>query len=167
MDIKLDKSGNIYFKNISAKASIGKNGINFKKREGDSITPTGVYPLRTVLYRPDRVQIPATLLPSRMIKFDDGWCTDPLDPNYNMMIKLPINSLNESLWRDDNLYDIIIPIGYNDNPVTANLGSAIFIHIAKKNYKKTQGCIAIKKMDLLKILRKININTKVRIEHQR
>ena len=163
MDIKLDKSGNIYFKNISAKASIGKNGINFKKREGDCITPTGVYPLRTVLYRADRIQIPATLLPSRMIEFDDGWCTDPLDPNYNMMIKLPINSLNESLWRNDNLYDIIIPIGYNDNPVTANLGSAIFIHIAKNNFKPTEGCIGVEINTMLKIIENCDIQNYITI----
>ena len=41
------------------------------------------------------------------------------------------------------------------NPIIKNKGSAIFIHVAKKNYKKTEGCIALKKIHLLKIIKKI------------
>ena len=37
------------------------------------------------------------------------------------------------------------------NPVKKNKGSAIFIHIAKKNYEKTKGCVAIKKNDIIKL----------------
>ena len=96
-----------------------------------------------------------------------GWCDDPNSKEYNKLIKLPFKNSYEKLFKKENIYDIILVLNYNMSPIKRNKGSAIFIHIAKKNYKKTQGCIAIKKMDLLKILRKININTKVKIEHQR
>ena len=96
-----------------------------------------------------------------------GWCDDPNSKEYNKLIKLPFKNSYEKLFKKENIYDIILVLNYNMSPIKKNKGSAIFIHIAKKNYKKTQGCIAIKKMDLLKILRKININTKVKIEHQR
>ena len=52
-------------------------------------------------------------------------------------------------------------------PVKKGKGSAIFIHVAKKNYKKTLGCIAISKKDLLKIISKVKKNTIVEILNQR
>ena len=39
-------------------------------------------------------------------------------------------------------------------PILKNKGSAIFIHISKKNYKSTEGCIAIKKVSLRKLQEK-------------
>ena len=93
-----------------------------------------------------------------------GWCDDPRSKNYNKLINLPFNYSYEKLFKKENIYDIILVLNYNMRPVKKNKGSAIFIHITKKNYKKTQGCIAIKKTELLKILKKIDINTKVKIE---
>ena len=93
-----------------------------------------------------------------------GWCDDPRSKNYNKLINLPFNYSYEKLFKKENIYDIILVLDYNMRPVKKNKGSAIFIHITKKNYKKTQGCIAIKKTGLLKILKKIDINTKVKIE---
>ena len=96
-----------------------------------------------------------------------GWCDDPASKNYNRMVNLPFRTSYERLFRKENIYDIILVLDYNMNPIKKNKGSAIFIHIAKKNYKKTEGCIAIKKVELLKIIKEIKINTKVKIEHQR
>ena len=96
-----------------------------------------------------------------------GWCDDPASKNYNRMVNLPFSTSYERLFRKENIYDIILVLDYNMNPIKKNKGSAIFIHIAKKNYKKTEGCIAIKKIELLKIIKEIKINTKVKIEHQR
>ena len=53
------------------------------------------------------------------------------------------------------------------NPITKNKGSAIFIHVAKRNYKKTEGCIAIKKIFLVKIIKKLNKNTYIKIGIQK
>ena len=96
-----------------------------------------------------------------------GWCDDPKSKNYNKLITLPLNLSYEKLFRRENVYDVIFVLDYNMRPIKKNKGSAIFIHVAKKNYSKTQGCIAVKKTDLLKIAKKIKINTRVKIEHQK
>ena len=92
-----------------------------------------------------------------------GWCNDSKSNNYNKLIKLPSSYNYEKLYKKDNTYDIIVVLDYNMNPIIKNKGSAIFIHIARRNYRKTEGCIAVKKIDLLKILKKVKKNTKVKI----
>ena len=96
-----------------------------------------------------------------------GWCDDPRSKKYNKLIKLPSNYSYEKLYKKENIYDIILVLNYNMNPIIKNKGSAIFIHIAKKNYKKTEGCIALKKIHLLKIIKELKKNTKVKIENQK
>ena len=96
-----------------------------------------------------------------------GWCDDPKSKKYNKLINLPFNGNYEKLFKKENIYDIILVLNYNMSPIRKNKGSAIFIHIAKKNYEKTKGCIAIKKVELLKILKEIKINTRVKIGRQR
>ena len=146
------------------KCAVGKRGISQKKREGDLITPVGRYRIKYVLYRKDRIKKIQTQLRKIIIRKNMGWCDDPRSKNYNKLINLPFNYSYEKLFKKENIYDIILVLDYNMRPVKKNKGSAIFIHITKKNYKKTQGCIAIKKTGLLKILKKIDINTKVKIE---
>ena len=96
-----------------------------------------------------------------------GWCDDPKSIHYNKLIKLPFIYSHEKLYKKENIYDIILVLNYNMNPVKKNKGSAIFIHVAKNNFKKTEGCIAIKKQSLIKLLKKINPNTKVKISLQK
>ena len=96
-----------------------------------------------------------------------GWCDDPKSIHYNKLIKLPFIYRHEKLYKKENIYDIILVLNYNMNPVKKNKGSAIFIHVAKNNFKKTEGCIAIKKQSLIKLLEKINPNTKVKISLQK
>ena len=96
-----------------------------------------------------------------------GWCDDPLSKDYNKLIKIPSEYSYEKLYKKDNVYDIILVLNFNMNPVVKNKGSAIFIHVAKKNYKKTEGCVAIKKIHLLKIIKELKYNTKIKIEDQK
>ena len=96
-----------------------------------------------------------------------GWCNDSKSKNYNKLIKLPSNNSYEKLYRKENIYDIILVLNYNMSPVIKNKGSAIFIHISKKNYKKTEGCVAVKKRDLIEIIKKLQRNTKVKIVNQK
>ena len=96
-----------------------------------------------------------------------GWCNDPKSKKYNKMIRAPFKFGFEKLFRKDNSYDIILILNYNMRPVRKNKGSAIFIHVAKKNYKKTKGCVALKKIDLLKIIKDLKKNTKVIIGNQK
>ena len=115
------------------------------------------------MYRKDRVKKIQSKIKKLAIEKNIGWCDDQQSANYNRLIKLPTNYNYEKLYRKDNIYDIIVVLNYNMNPTIKNKGSAIFIHVAKKNYKKTEGCIAIKKNELLKLIRKIKISTKVKI----
>ena len=152
--------------NYKVKCSIGKRGIGSKKKEGDLITPKGKYKIKYILYRNDRVKIQSKIK-KIIIKKNMGWCDDPNSKNYNKLIRLPSACKHEKLHKKENVYDIIIVLNYNMNPVVKNKGSAIFIHVAKKNYKKTEGCIAVKKVHLLKIVKKMKINTKVFIGNQK
>ena len=149
------------------KCAVGKRGIGLKKKEGDLITPIGQYKIKYILYRKDRIKKIQSKLRKIIIKKNMGWCDDPKSRNYNKLITLPLNLSYEKLFRRENVYDVIFVLDYNMRPIKKNKGSAIFIHVAKKNYSKTQGCIAVKKTDLLKIAKKIKINTRVKIEHQK
>ena len=102
-----------------------------------------------------------------IIKKNIGWCDDQTSKSYNKLINLPFSASYEKLFKKENIYDIILVLDYNMNPIQKNKGSAIFIHVAKNNYRKTKGCVAIKKTELLKIIKEIKINTKVKIEHQK
>ena len=96
-----------------------------------------------------------------------GWCDDPQSKQYNKLIKLPFNYSHEKLYKKENIYDIILVLNYNMNPTIKGKGSAIFIHVARKNYDKTEGCIALNKRDLLKILKQLKKNTEVMIVDQK
>lgn len=135
-----------------ARCAVGRGGIGLKRREGDGITPLGLYSIRKVLYRPDRLQRPQTGLPVAAIAPFDGWCDAPGDPNYNRPVKLPYPGSAEAMWRDDGLYDVVAVIGFNDDPVIDGAGSAIFLHCAREDYAPTQGCVAVMRPDLLAVL---------------
>lgn len=122
------------------------------KREGDGATPAGLWPLRRVFWRPDRGPEPATRLPHAPLSPDDGWCDAPDDPAYNQLVKLPYPASAEPLWRDDRVYDLIVVLGHNDDPVVPGAGSAVFLHLARPDYEPTQGCVALAAGDLLHLL---------------
>ena len=154
------------FNNYKAKCSIGKRGIGNKKKEGDLITPKGKYKIKFILYRKDRIQIKSKIK-KIVIKKNIGWCDDPKSKQYNKLINLPSSYKYEKLYKRENVYDIIIVLSYNMNPIIKNKGSAIFIHVAKKNYKKTEGCVAVKKEHLIKIIKDLKKNTMVLIDDQK
>ena len=165
MHIIINKN-KLTYKGYKAKCCIGKRGIAFKKREGDLITPIGSYKIKYILYRKDRIRKIQSKIKKIVIKKNMGWCNDSHSKDYNKLIELPSIYSYEKLYKKENIYDIILVLNYNMNPVVKNRGSAIFIHVAKKNYKKTEGCVALKKKHLLEIVRLIKSNTKIRIENQ-
>ena len=157
----------LIFNQYKVKCAVGKRGIGLKKKEGDLITPIGLYKIKYILYRKDRIKKIQSKLKKVVIKKNMGWCDDPKSKKYNKLINFPYDYSFEQLFKKENIYDIILVLNYNMRPVKKNKGSAIFIHVAKKNYRRTQGCVAVKKSDLLKILKEIKKNTKVKIEHQK
>ena len=165
MHILINKNYLTYNK-LKVKCAIGKKGIGYKRKEGDLITPLGEFNIKYILYRKDRVKI-LTKLKKKVIKKNMGWCDDPKSSHYNKLVKLPFDCKHEKLFKNENIYDIILVLNYNMNPVKKNKGSAIFIHVAKNNFKSTEGCVAIKKLNLIKLIREINPNTKVKISLQK
>jgi L,D-peptidoglycan transpeptidase YkuD (ErfK/YbiS/YcfS/YnhG family) len=124
------------------------------KREGDGASPAGVWPIREVYYRPDRGPPPATEFRVHALSPDDGWCDDPADPAYNRPVKLPYGASCEEMWREDEAYDIVVTLGYNDDPPVPGRGSAIFLHLRKPGYPPTAGCVAIARPELEALLAK-------------
>lgn len=165
MHIKVNKKY-LTYNNHKVKCVVGKKGIGFKKKEGDLITPRGSFKVKLVLYRKDRIKKIRTKLKKMVIKKNMAWCDDPKSKKYNQLIRLPSDYNHEKLYKKQNVYDIILVLDFNMNPIKRNMGSAIFIHIAKKNYKKTEGCIAINKRSLIKLIKLLDKNTKVMIENQ-
>jgi L,D-peptidoglycan transpeptidase YkuD (ErfK/YbiS/YcfS/YnhG family) len=161
--IIIKKSGYLEYKNLKFRCALGKAGIKKKKKEGDNITPEGTFKIIRVYYRLDKIKNITTLIKKKEIRKNIGWCDDPVSNSYNKEIKLPSRFGHEKLYRKDNLYDLILVLNYNTNPIIKNKGSAIFIHIAKKNYEPTAGCVALKKKDLVELLKKIKKKIKIKI----
>lgn len=137
---------------FAMRCAIGRGGMRCDKREGDGATPIGRWPLREVLYRPDRMPAPETRLPVRALAPEDGWCDAPSDPRYNQPVLRPYPASHEEMWRQDGLYDVVVVIGYNDDPVEPPLGSAIFLHICRSDYEPTEGCVAVPLEEMVKLL---------------
>lgn len=137
------------------RCAIGKGGIRPDKREGDGATPVGRFPLRRVFFREDRVKAPAGCTEPVAIREVHGWSDDPADPeNYNRLVTLPYPHSHEKLMREDAVYDVVVELGYNDDPPMPGRGSAIFMHVARPDYSGTEGCIALALPDLLEVLKR-------------
>lgn len=147
-----DSRGRIAWNSHFAVCALGHGGIRTDKREGDGATPVGTFPLRRLLYRPDRLTCPPTGLAAIPIAPGDGWCDDPSHPLYNRPVQLPFMAGHEKLWRDDRLYDLAIVIGHNDEPVIPGHGSAVFVHLAKPDFTPTEGCVALSPTDMVVLL---------------
>ena len=165
MHIKINKNY-LTYNNSKVKCVVGKNGVGNKKKEGDLITPKGRYKILYVLYRKDRIKKFKSSLKKIIIKRNMGWCDDPKSKKYNQLIRLPSRFHHEKLFLKENIYDLILVLNFNMAPIIRNKGSAIFIHVSTKNYRKTKGCVALNKRSLIKILKKIKKNSKIIIENQ-
>ena len=162
MLIKVKNKDTLILDDFIFQCVVGKKGTSKKKREGDFCTPRGVFDLKTVYYRSDRIQKIQTKLTLKKIKKDMGWCNDPLSKKYNTQIKINEKVKHERLYRKDSKYDILLVINYNLKKPIPFKGSAIFLHITK-NLKGTAGCIALSKKDLLILLKLIDKKTKIEV----
>ena len=162
MTIIVKNKETLTFDDFNFKCCIGKNGTTNKKIEGDKKTPKGLFSLGNIYYRKDRNLKPITKLNSIPINKKMGWCNDIKNKKYNKLIKINNSTRHEKMFRKDYKYDYIIPINYNTKNTQIGKGSAIFIHLSK-TYKKTAGCVAMKKKDLLILLKLINRKTKIKI----
>jgi L,D-peptidoglycan transpeptidase YkuD (ErfK/YbiS/YcfS/YnhG family) len=149
---------------VAIPCTIGRAGAcpAAAKREGDGMTPLGCWPIRAVMFRPGRGAPPAGLaLPWRWVREGDGWSDGPGDPQYNRPVRHPHRFSAERLERDDGLYDVIVVLGHNDAPPVRGMGSAIFLHCGEG--QPTEGCVAIGKEALLRLLAQLRAGDVVEI----
>ena len=161
MIIHVKNKNTLIIDDFKLKCCIGKNGLNSNKKEGDYSTPKGLYNLKKLYFRKDRVGIPICKIEKENIKKNMAWCDDALHKKYNNEIKTHNNELKEKLYRVDHRYDYLISISHNEQKIPYK-GSAIFIHLTD-NYKPTAGCVALKKKDFEILLKLINKKTKIKI----
>ena len=144
--------------------ALGRGGIATEKREGDGATPRGRFALRRILSRAGRGAAPDSGLEAMAIGLRDGWCDDPADADYNRPVTLPHRASAEALWRADGLYDLVVILGHNDDPVAPGAGSAIFLHLAGPGWEPTEGCVAMAGGDLRQILEFCTPETCLRVD---
>jgi L,D-peptidoglycan transpeptidase YkuD (ErfK/YbiS/YcfS/YnhG family) len=156
--------GKLHLGNMQLPCALGRGGRRAKHGEGDGITPIGRWALRHVFYRPDRLARPRTALTVSPLHPGLGWCDEPGDANYNRIVPLPYPCGHERLWREDNLYDLVTVLGYNDRPRSQWRGSAIFMHLARSGYQPTEGCIALSRADMQHFLAAVGGHDVVIIE---
>jgi L,D-peptidoglycan transpeptidase YkuD (ErfK/YbiS/YcfS/YnhG family) len=144
--------GYLHWPGGKTQAAVGAAGVSATKTEGDKATPAGTFPLPFGMYRPDRIRLPDTTLPMTPLRETHAWVDDPNDPKYNQMVELPYPAHSEEMWRADGIYDLLMVVGYNMNPTRPRAGSAIFLHIARPHFTPTEGCIAIERSVLLKLI---------------
>jgi len=162
MLITLKNKDSLVIDDFIFKCAIGKNNIKTKKIEGDKATPRGLFSIGKLYYRSDRVKKPKTRISTKIITKNMGWCDDPKSKYYNKEIKINNKIKSEKLFRRDNFYNYFIVINYNTKKIRPYKGSAIFLHLTT-SYKKTNGCIAIKKSDFLILIKLIDKKTKIKI----
>ena len=157
------KNGFLSFNKEKFRCAIGRNGLSSKKSEGDGCTPIGSFKILNLLYRIDKIGQIQTNIRKEEILENQGWCDDIESKFYNRKVRFPFTHSAEKLFRDDDLYDLVFVIDYNLNPIIKNKGRAIFLHVAKKDYSPTEGCVAIEKKQLINLAKIIHRDTYVRI----
>ena len=161
MIIHVKNKDTLIIDDFTLKCCIGKHGLNSNKKEGDCSTPKGIFHLRKLYFRKERVGIPKCKINKKVIKKNMAWCDDPNHRNYNEEIKTYNKKFKENLYRKDHKYDYVISISHNEQKIPYK-GSAVFIHLTN-NYKPTAGCIALKKKDFEILLKLINKKTRIKI----
>jgi L,D-peptidoglycan transpeptidase YkuD (ErfK/YbiS/YcfS/YnhG family) len=142
---------------------LGRGGIvpGSAKREGDGATPAGWHAICGLMYRPDRVgrsRLPRWAVP---IGPCDLWSDDSADRDYNRLVRAPYPCSHERLHRADRQYDVVLLTGWNWPDAQAGRGSAIFVHIRRGPGRPTAGCIALRRSDLLWIVPRIRVQSRL------
>ena len=150
---------------------VGTGGLvsTSAKREGDRKTPIGVFPLRYGLFKLmpalrflESVSFPFVPRSDDMIWEEDG-------PDYNRLVYADgADRLGDRLARprDHDLFNVIVPIGYNDAVAEAGRGSALFVHAARPDMSGTAGCVAVRPDDLLELARRLRPGMVIDIDYE-
>lgn len=157
------RRGRLQAGNLVLPCALGRSGTRRDKREGDGASPVGRFRILQAFYRPDHGPRPRTGLPLRPIRPGDGWSDDVRDRRYNRLVPLPCPTSHEKMWRDDHLYDVVLDIAWNRDPVVKGRGSAIFLHLARPGFTPTEGCVAVDRRMIRRLLERIGPKTRIEI----
>jgi L,D-peptidoglycan transpeptidase YkuD (ErfK/YbiS/YcfS/YnhG family) len=157
------RRGRLEAGNLVIPCALGRSGTAYAKREGDGASPVGRFAILQAFYRPDHIPRPRTGLRLRPIRPTDGWSDDVKDRRYNRLVPLPCPTGHEKMWRDDHLYDVVLDIAWNRRPIRRGRGSAIFLHLARPGLLPTEGCVAVDKRMIRRLLERIGPNTRIEI----
>ena len=161
MIIHVKNKDTLVIDDFRLKCCVGKNGLDYKKKEGDYKTPKGIFKLNKLYFREDRLGKVECKIRKKVITKKMAWCDDPNHKKYNEEITISKKMQKENLYRKDHKYDYIITINHNHKKIPYK-GSAIFIHLTN-DYKPTAGCVALKKKDFEILLKIIDQKTKIKI----
>ena len=139
--------------------SIGRGGLSSDKKEGDGATPVGVHRITGLLYRADRIAVPAPW--AMAIGGQDLWCDDSTHPAYNQLVKAPFSASHETLRRADPLYDVVLLTDWNWPDAEPGRGSAIFLHQWRRPGFPTEGCVAFRRDHFLWIAARATPGTRL------
>jgi L,D-peptidoglycan transpeptidase YkuD (ErfK/YbiS/YcfS/YnhG family) len=157
------RRGRLAAGNLVLPCALGRSGIRRAKREGDGASPVGRFGLLQAFYRADHGPRPRAGLPLRRIRPNDGWSDDPRDRRYNRPVRLPYPATHEKMWREDHLYDVVVDIAWNRGPIIAGRGSAIFLHLARPGFLPTEGCVAVDRRMIGRLMERIGPRTRIEI----
>jgi L,D-peptidoglycan transpeptidase YkuD (ErfK/YbiS/YcfS/YnhG family) len=152
-------AGLLQLGHLSFPCSLGRSGRRVLKREGDGATPVGLWRLRRVFYRMDRLFPPRS--GAKPIRSTDGWCETPGDRNYNRLVRMPYGARHETMTRQDDLYDIVVELSHNERPRVQGLGSAVFFHLRRADGGPTAGCIGVSQKDMEIILSRLRPDARI------
>lgn len=150
---------------FKTEAFVGKNGVTSNHIEGDEKTPLGIYELGIIFgtHPIEQIQI------ANYIQISDKlyWVDDIDSKYYNKLVNIKDVKKDwisaEHLIDYPKQYEYAIEIKANPQNIRGN-GSAIFLHCSVNI--PTQGCIAIEKEDMKKIINFIKIEGKENLNIQ-
>lgn len=134
-------------------AVVGQRGLaeTGQKQEGDRKTPQGLFALGKVFGKNVSFD---TKMPYEKLQDDMKWIDDPRSRQYNRLVRGPTSAESyETMLRNDELYDLVMVLEYNTEPVVPGKGSAIFMHIWESPSAGTAGCVAMARSDLENVLK--------------
>jgi L,D-peptidoglycan transpeptidase YkuD (ErfK/YbiS/YcfS/YnhG family) len=143
--------------------ALGRSGPTRAKREGDGATPIGRYKILSGYFRQDRMKRPRAAIRLKALTREMGWSDDPADRRYNRPVRLPATCRHERMWRDDALYDLVLDLSYNRGPIVPGRGSAIFLHVAQPGFGPTEGCVAVPRCAIARLVERIGPDTVIEI----
>jgi L,D-peptidoglycan transpeptidase YkuD (ErfK/YbiS/YcfS/YnhG family) len=136
-------------------ARVGYNGLSGNRSEGDGTTPTGTFRIGPTMYGNEAN--PGVSYRYRRIVCGDWWDEDPSSPTYNTFQHVkcgsrpPFRIKSDGMWQQPRAYPYLAVVEFNMRPVVPGRGSGIFLHA--QTGEATEGCISLRRPDLVRVLR--------------